>query len=137
MAYKNKATYKAWCDKNRIKLRKYQKDYQRKRRKLYPEKQREADKKWKQNHQDKYKSAYLKKAKHRIRFLGKQIFIGFRQLTGYCSHCPNNIFDGKYKRTEMHHLKYIPCMPWACRIELCIPCHRKTRIGQKYRLRCI
>lgn len=85
----------------------------------------EADKRYRKTNPKKYRERYLKRSKLRSWFLGKQIYIGFRQLTGYCSQCPNSIFDGIHRRTDMHHVFYLPCMPWACRTELCVPCHRK------------
>lgn len=84
-----------------------------------------ADKRYRENNPEKYKERYLHRSKLRSWFLGKQIYIGFRQLTGYCSQCPNNIFDGRNRRTHMHHMFYLSCMPWACRIELCMSCHGK------------
>lgn len=89
-------------------------------RKRHPDRVRQACKHWKETHLETYRNISL----HRISFLGKQIRIGFRQLSGYCSLCPNNIFDETCKKTNMHHLKYIPCMPWACRQEVCVSCHR-------------
>jgi hypothetical protein len=64
-----------------------------------------------------------------IKFLyfRKQIYMDFRQRTGYCSKCPNNIYDGTCKITNMHHLFYIIIVPWFGRIELCNSCHTKTK----------
>lgn len=53
----------------------------------------------------------------RLRFLGKRIVLSFIPRTGKCSKC------GKKGATDMHHLKYIPCIPWACTKELCDKCH--------------
>jgi len=44
----------------------------------------------------------------------------FRALTGYCSKCTNNIFDGSCKTTHMHHLIYVIILPWFGRGALSI-----------------
>ena len=69
----------------------------------------------------------LEEYKKLIRFgnLKRQIKGTFRQLTGYCSKCPKNIFDGSCKTTHMHHLFYIMIIPWFGRAELCASCHAK------------
>lgn len=59
----------------------------------------------------------------RIVFLRKRIHLSFDIRTGYCSLCPNNIYDGSIKRTNMHHWFYVPIMPWACCEERCVGCH--------------
>lgn len=69
---------------------------------------------------------YRKWSWRKVVFLGKQIYVGFRQQTGYCSRCSNNVHNGSCKLTHMHHLLYVPIMIWACRIELCASCHKKT-----------
>ena len=60
---------------------------------------------------------------HRFRqfkFLGKVIYLSWKIKKGICICCK------QIKRTTMHHLFYIPCMPWACTLELCKSCHNKT-----------
>ena len=54
---------------------------------------------------------------------GLQLQGTFRALTGYCSKCPNNIYDGSCKTTHMHHLIYVRILPWFGRHELCPSCH--------------
>lgn len=58
---------------------------------------------------------------------GRVIYAGMRwkQRSGYCSLCPNNIHDGSCKRTNMHHWIYIRIFPWFGRIEVCRGCHSK------------
>ena len=48
-----------------------------------------------------------------------------RMLTGYCSKCSNNVFDGSCKQTSMHHWYYLRIAPMCCRQELCQSCHAK------------
>src|SRR5262245_53540311 len=56
----------------------------------------------------------------------KRCIVGWaRLLTGYCSRCTNNIYDGTCKKTDMHHLFYIVIFPWFGRQELCAACHVK------------
>lgn len=51
-------------------------------------------------------------------------FIGpKRMLTGYCSRCSNNIYDGSCKQTSMHHWYYLRISPMCCREEVCQSCH--------------
>ena len=64
----------------------------------------------------------------RYAFLGKNIR-GTMRLSGYCSQCPNNVFDNSCKKTDMHHWIYITCLPWFGRIELCNKCHRNKHRG--------
>ena len=59
----------------------------------------------------------------RIRFLGKRFQLDWNIRTGYCSFCPNNVFDGSCSKTHMHHLLYVPIMIWACTEERCGFCH--------------
>lgn len=49
----------------------------------------------------------------------------WKQRTGYCSLCPNNIHDGSCKRTNLHHKYYLRIFPWFGRIEVCRSCHSK------------
>lgn len=113
MTFNQREYYKHWSKRNRERIRGYYYSHKKARLQhckkqytLHPERYR----KWSWN---------------KVVFLGKQIFVGFRQQTGYCFQCPNNIFDGTCKLTHMHHLSYIPIMIWACRIELCVSCHLK------------
>jgi hypothetical protein len=53
-----------------------------------------------------------------LTFLGSK-----RMLTGRCSRCPKNIFNGSCKRTQMHHWYYLRIAPMTCREELCPSCH--------------
>ena len=55
----------------------------------------------------------------RIRFLGKRFPLSFNPRKGECSEC------GDIGQTDIHHWKYIPCMPWACTEELCDSCHMR------------
>jgi hypothetical protein len=54
--------------------------------------------------------------------------------SGYCSWCPNNIYDKTCKRTLLHHSYYIRIFPWFGTVELCDRCHinEHTRIENKY-----
>src|SRR6266852_7349187 len=65
-----------------------------------------------------------------IAFLGKSIYLGWNPRKGICLEC-NPIKSQSYLITHMHHLFYVPCMPWACCIELCPShhtlCHEKER----------
>jgi len=85
-------------------------------------------------HYQKYKTSYQRYAlehrdernaskrilnKKRIRYKGKQIFVGINPRSGTCSEC-------NYKGiTQMHHLKYDDENPLAHTIELCNSCHHK------------
>jgi hypothetical protein len=82
-------------------------------------------------HHPKYRPVAIARSKNLIRFGSMQQLQGtFRALTGYCSKCPNNIFDGSCKTTQMHHLIYIRILPWFGREELCPSCHiTETRKG--------
>ena len=63
----------------------------------------------------------------RILFLGKIITLSWKIRTGYCSLCPNNIFDKSCNQTQTHHWFYVPIMVWACTVELCGACHMYTK----------
>ena len=74
--------------------------------------------------------------KFKIRFLGKRIFLGWNPHKYQCEVCKRNVGDdyitsrgkpAKLKVTQMHHYFYISCMPWACMIEQCTPCHNQTK----------
>ena len=71
----------------------------------------------------KYKERYKIDAAKRYRYPGKRITSNFIQRTGYCSLCPNNLYDATCKRTYMHHWFYIIIFPWFGREELCNRCH--------------
>lgn len=77
---------------------------------------------------DRRTKEYLKKcaekfSPRRIAFGNKRITLWQNLRTGYCSVCPNNIYDGSCKKTDTHHYFYLPIMVWACTIELCASCH--------------
>lgn len=59
----------------------------------------------------------------KFHFLNKSIRQKDNPRTGYCSRCPNNLYDGSCKKTDTHHYFYMTIMPWACTIELCVSCH--------------
>jgi hypothetical protein len=104
-------------NKERLKpIRKKWRENNKEKSKIYWKKQRET-------HTDRIKKWNYINGKLQMKFLGKNIFLGFRQQIGYCSKCPNNIYDGTCKSTHMHHYFYCIIMPWACRIELCAKCH--------------
>lgn len=65
--------------------------------------------------------------KSKFLFFKKQIYSNFKQRSGYCSACPNNIYDSTCKVTHMHHWTYIIIFPWFGRVELCSSCHTKTK----------
>lgn len=111
---------KLWRQRNHQRVR----EYNRKNYYSHRERQSQYYKKKYALHPEKYR----KWSWNKVAFLGKQIFVGFRQQRGHCSQCPNNVYDGTCKLTHMHHLLYVPIMIWACRIELCASCHRKEKI---------
>jgi len=95
----------------------------------YMKKYRKENQRYRLSHNE-YNKNWFRKSnynKRHIVFLGSRIIYTFRQLTGYCSKCKNNMHDGTCKITHMHHLFYVPIMPWACRIELCASCHGKLK----------
>ena len=59
--------------------------------------------------------------------IGRQIHVKENPRKGYCSLCPNNIYDGSCKRTHIHHFIYDD-NPLKHIIELCASCHRKMHI---------
>lgn len=72
-------------------------------------------------------------SKRRYTFKDKQLYTWHGLKTGYCSLCPNNIYDGSCKRTNLHHKYYIIIFPWFSLTELCNSCHNKEdrKIGLK------
>lgn len=74
------------------------------------------------------KSKHEKYNPRRLVFLGKVVLLTWNPRKGVCSNC--GIITKT--RTDMHHMKYIPCMPWACTVELCQACHdrEKWRLGE-------
>ena len=59
--------------------------------------------------------------KRKLRFIGHGQQVGtFRKLTGYCSTCTKNIYDGTCKITNMHHWVYIIIFPWFGTEERCV-----------------
>jgi hypothetical protein len=72
----------------------------------------------------KIRSQKLEQYRKLIRFGSMRQLKGtFRAHTGYCSKCPNNIFDGSCKTTHMHHFIYVRILSWFGREELCVSCH--------------
>lgn len=72
----------------------------------------------------KFPKEYWKKYYERdILFLGKKIRLSWVIRKGFCSWCPNNIFDKSCSQTQMHHYFYIPIMVWICCEEICAQCH--------------
>ncbi len=72
----------------------------------------------------------------KINFLGARLWLGWNPRKGQCTWCKRKVGDpfittrGKrsnLKLTQMHHEFYLPCMRWACMIELCVPCHNTTK----------
>jgi hypothetical protein len=79
-------------------------------------------------YREKQKAYNRKYDRNRLRFLGHaQQLLTFRPLTGYCSQCQNNVYDGTCKMTNMHHWVYIIILPWFGTEEVCIGCHNKTK----------
>ncbi len=58
-----------------------------------------------------------------IYYKTKSITLSFILKTGYCSLCPNNIYDWSCKKTHMHHEYYFPIFIWYGAKELCVSCH--------------
>jgi hypothetical protein len=75
-----------------------------------------------------YKEYTAARGRRYIRYAGKTLCLSFRELTGFCSQCPNNIHDRSCKKTDMHHaLGYFATLPWFGRVELCTKCHNRTK----------
>jgi hypothetical protein len=89
-----------------------------------PKRTKEQIKKFNDRHSKKCTKKYHER---RINFLGKVFQLSWKIRTGYCSLCPNNIYDKSSEDTHMHHCLYIPIMVWACTEERCISCHNETR----------
>jgi hypothetical protein len=78
-------------------------------------------------------TANQKRSKEKIReynckiykFKNKSFRLNKNPRIGFCSWCPNNIFDGSCKRTSMHHWVYIIIFPWFGTEEVCNSCHKK------------
>ena len=58
------------------------------------------------------------------RYKSKFLYNNERPLTGYCTWCQNNVWNGSCKLTQMAHFEYDDIHPLDNRVELCIPCHR-------------
>lgn len=58
-----------------------------------------------------------------IGYFGKRMSIGFNPRTGVCMRCGKSVAQGQIKKTNMHHIAYIPIMVWACTVEVCLSCH--------------
>jgi hypothetical protein len=87
----------------------------------------------KHKHTQIFKDRQKRYDQRKRRFLGHgQRVLTFRQLTGYCSQCHNNIYDGTCKMTNMHHWVYIIILPWFGTEEVCIGCHNKTKERDAY-----
>jgi len=112
---------KKWYEENKERLRPIRKRWWQDNR----NKQKEYARNYRIKNPGQIKKNNEKINKLKARFLDKYIFLGFRQQTGSCSKCSNNVHNGTAQVTHMHHLKYIPCIPWACRVELCARCHGK------------
>ena len=77
---------------------------------------------------EKHKAYHREYDRRKLRFIGHGQQVGtFRKLTGYCSTCTNNIYDGTCKITNMHHWVYIIICPWFGTEERCVSCHCKTK----------
>jgi hypothetical protein len=72
---------------------------------------------------DRYKQWLKRYQIKQFRFRDRRIHTDLIQRTGRCSQCPNNIFDGSCRRTNMHHWIYLTCLPWFGTQELCNRCH--------------
>ena len=60
----------------------------------------------------------------RFRFRDRRIYAWLKPRTGYCSQCPNNLYDKTTQKTHLHHaLGYFIIFPWFGCIELCASCH--------------
>lgn len=70
--------------------------------------------------------------KYRFGSKGPRFFGPKKMLTGRCSRCPNNIYDGSCKMTAMHHCYYLRISPLCCREELCQSCHIKLNPSAFY-----
>jgi hypothetical protein len=56
------------------------------------------------------------------------------RLTGYCSRCSNNVYDGTAKSMAMDHLVYIIIFPWFGRVELCASRHAERHWNEDSRV---
>lgn len=65
---------------------------------------------------------YEHSRKRKINFLKRRMYLTWDIRKYVCSWC--NI---KSNLTDMHHLYYLPCMPWAGMVELCRKCHQNTK----------
>jgi hypothetical protein len=61
--------------------------------------------------------------RRRIMFLGKRNTLSFDLRKDVCSECE------KKGEMHLHHVAYIPIMPWACVLELCQSCHGSKTYG--------
>ena len=60
----------------------------------------------------------------RLVYKDKRIVLKANPRTGYCSLCPNNIWNESCERTSMHHFaEYHEDDPLKDTIELCNYCH--------------
>jgi len=66
----------------------------------------------------------------KMRFKNERIVLKDNPRTGYCSLCPNNIYNGSCKVTGMHHIAYHDDDPLKDTIELCQICHRLVHAGK-------
>lgn len=96
---------------------------------------------WYHNHDNSNNLLCLKCYRHLIRnprklktqsirvfmFYNRHVYYTFKQRTGYCSKCSNNIHNGSCKKTHMHHWVYLTCLPWFGREELCVSCHSRVK----------
>jgi len=85
---------------------------------------REHEKQYKREFYRLRKDYWEKLQEQSIRFGEKNINVGKKVRTGFCSLCTNNIYDGSCKKTDMHHIKYHENDPLKDTIELCFSCHK-------------
>ena len=78
------------------------------------------DKTFSLKHPDKRKAISIK----RLQYKDKRISLKYNPRTGFCSICPNNIYDKSCKLTHIHHLLYDDTDPLKYTIELCPNCHK-------------
>lgn len=79
-----------------------------------------------------FKNPRRKRATNLIRFLGKLVILSWDPRNGICSECGSR--KGiDCELTNIHHYFYLPCMPWACIVELCVRCHKNRHYRHKGR----
>lgn len=97
-----------------------------------PKRTQEQNRYWRRNvTPEMRKKRNAKFQSRRIWFLGESIMLSFEPRKGYCTWCPNNIYDKSTYQTEMHHLAYYRIFPWFATIELCSSCHTSKTIKKR------